>query len=702
MSKKLLAFSGALALAGALAAPAAASAAPIFNRAIPSSGIAPIATSGVRRMYPHVSQGLTRAGAVLLGPASLGNRLLTFDIQTASQNQSALMMYARMANTPGSIYYRHWISPAQIAASFGTPQAQYDATAAYFRSYGFAVRTWQTRMALTLTAHQAEVEAAFGTKLGIFAIHGKRFYAPARTISLPTTLSVASISPITNVQRVHSFAIAGGSPAGNGGGLQNNLTEGYGPLQLAEAFDLNEAYQHGYTGKGINIGIIGTGPISLNDFPAYRSLFNLAGSSTVSLAPVTVNGDSTPPPVTAPCTSGSSTAPVAGCNPEDGEAQIDTEQAAGLARDANVYFYLAYNGAGCNVIALGGTCVGGTSAAQGLALTDDEILQAVDDNKVDALSLSYGGCELVEMIPEVGDLTIVPGGNATGNDPTMFAELAAEGIATFVSTGDSGSAGCQEEVLVAYEPVAAIEYPASDPDVVAVGGTTTPIGANGQLSGPITEWGQQTKLQGSTAGKSQDFVEPSYQAAQTASNAICSVGAGTEPTSRCVPDVSLNGDPNTGVFVMIDSTPALGGPNDGVYGGTSVAAPEMAGMWGVVLSACEATPSCLGPNTQTIESATAPAGTTIPRYRLGNPNFLLYPILANAAKYQSTFYDVVFGTDGVPPFVASEVGSQLGTSSYAAGVDPGAVFAGPGFDEESGIGAPFGYQLIKYVVPGAH
>ena len=701
MSTKFLALSGAVAFAAALAVPAGVSAAPVFGRQIQSPGIGPIATSGARRLFPHVSQGLTRAGAVLLGPASLGNRLLTFDIQTSSQNQSALMMYARMANTPNSIYYRRWISPAQIASAFGTPQAQYDATAAYFKSQGFAVKTWQTRMAMTLTAHQAQVESAFGTKLGVFSMHGKRFYAPARMISLPGTLSVASISPITNVQRMHSFAIAAGAPAGNGPGAQNNLVEGYGPLQLAEAFDLNEAYQHGYTGKGINIGIIGTGPISLNDFPAYRQLFNLAGSSTVSLAPVTVNGDGTPPPVTAPCTTGSSTAPVTGCNPEDGEAQIDTEQAAGLARDANVLFYLAYNGNGCEVISIGSTCVGGTAPAQGLALPDDEILQAIDDNKVDALSLSYGGCELVESIPEVGDLTITPGGNATGNDPTMFAELAAEGIATFVSTGDSGSAGCQEEVLVAYEPVAAIEYPASDPDVVAVGGTTTPIGANGVLSGPITEWGQQTQLQGSTAGKSQDFVEPSYQAAQASSNAICSVGAGTEPTSRCVPDLSLNGDPNTGVLVMIDSTPALGGPNDGVYGGTSVSAPEMAGMWGVVLSACAATPSCLGPNTNTIESGAEP-GKTIPRYRLGNPDFLLYPILANAAKYHSTFYDIVFGTDGVPPFVASEVGSQLGTSDYAAGVDPGAVFAAPGFDEESGIGAPFGYQLIKYVVPGAN
>ena len=134
-----------------------------------------------------------------------------------------------------------------------------------------------------------------------------------------------------------------------------------------------------------------------------------------------------------------------------------------------------------------------------------------------------------------------------------MSELAAEGIAVFVSSGDSGSAGCQE--LEGMTPQASVEYPSSDPNVVAVGGTTTPLGANGRLLGPITNWGQQTQSGGAAGGGlSTDFQTPTFQSAQTASAAIC--------TMRCVPDVALDADPFSGAAVLYDSGPGLGGPSE--------------------------------------------------------------------------------------------------------------------------------------------
>ena len=97
---------------------------------------------------------------------------------------------------------------------------------------------------------------------------------------------------------------------------------------------------------------------------------------------MTVSPDTSPPPVTGACTGGTSTAPVAGCNPEDGEAQLDTEQTASLAKDANVLFYLGYSNSG-------------GSAVQGLDDADNELQQAINDNQADILSLSYGGCEIL-------------------------------------------------------------------------------------------------------------------------------------------------------------------------------------------------------------------------------------------------------------------------------------------------------------------
>ncbi len=667
------------AVAASLATTPSASATTRFEVTSRTGGattITPV-SSAPRRTFPNIAVGLSRLGARYLGPVSLGNKMLTFHVQTQMRNAAGLHAYAAAASRPGSLYYRHWLTPSTIASAFGTPQAQYVAAANYFKSLGMLVHPWQTRTSLTVTGNQRQIEAALGTKLGMFRLRNATFFAPSTAAALPATIAVAGFGGLTNAHVNNRTSMLGAPPITLPGGFANARVNGATPQMLASVYDLDEAYAKGYTGKGINLGIIGTGPIASADFPNFRKLFSIPGTSTVTQDVVSINGDTAPPATTGPCTGGTSEAPTATCNPEDEEAQLDTEQTAGLARDANVVFYLAYNA---------------PNDEQGLGDADDELQQAVDDNKVDILSLSYGGCEILDSA--LFSLTPTPLGDATGTDPTLFSELASEGIATFVSSGDSGSAGCQRALEGAVdEPNAS--YPASDPNVVAVGGTTTPMGPDGRLTGPITNWGQQTKSGGAAgAGVSVDFQTPSYQKAQSSVSALCLM--------RCVPDVALDADPFTGAAVLYDSTAALGGPSEAPIGGTSQAAPDMAAVWAVVLSACEVSPKCLGPNvtaTDPVSGFSPPSA--VPRYRLGNPNYLLYPILANTAMYHSVFYDITYGNDGVPTTAAATIGGEAGTDPYVAGIAVGSVSAGPGYDEASGLGMPLGYQLIKYLVPGA-
>ncbi len=678
MIKRSLALVVSVAFAGSIALPLAASANPLVITRSPGS-VTPIG-AGVRHNFPFVPAALTRIGARYIGPATL-TRPLEIHVQTQLRNEAGLHAYAQAASTPGSLYYRHWLNPVSIATTFGTPLAQYDAAAAYFASYGLTVKTWKTRTSLTVTGKQSQIEAALATKLGMYNLHGSVFYGITKAISVPSNIAVAGISSLTNAHLKHTHSLPGGPPEPISGGFANARVNGVTPAQLAEAYNLNEAYEKGYTGQGINLGIIGTGPISLYDGVNYKTLFQIGGSSTISIVPGDQSGDSTPPPVTGPCSSGSSTAPVAGCNPEDLEAQLDTEQTVSLAKDSNILFFLAYNA---------------SADEQGLDESDDEFNTAIDENTADILSYSVGGCEYLNDVPGIGALTLTPGGDATGSGPTEFAELASEGVAIFVSSGDSGSAGCQE--LTGMLPVASVEYPSSDPNVVAVGGTTTPLGPNGRLIGPITNWGPQTQSDGAAgAGISTDFVEPAYQKAQAASNAICSTG-------RCVPDVALDADPFTGASVLEDSGPGLGGAVLTPVGGTSQAAPDMASVWAIILSACKQVTSCHGPAPANVidpqSGFTAPAS---PSYRMGNPNFLLYPILSQGA-YSQDFYDITYGSDGIPSYEAMLLASEGGPSAYGSTAlyDPGAVSAGVGYDNASGLGFPSGYALLKQLIPGAN
>jgi subtilase family serine protease len=118
------------------------------------------------------------------------------------------------------------------------------------------------------------------------------------------------------------------------------------------------------------------------------------------------------------------------------------------------------------------------------------------------------------------------------------------GVAVTASSGDSGYG---------------VEFPASSPHVTAVGGTSL------LPSGNSRGW-SETAWSGAGSGCSTVYTKPSWQ-------------TDTGCSKRTVSDVSAVADPNTGVAVY--------GPYKStrsawlVFGGTSVAAPLIAGVYGV-------------------------------------------------------------------------------------------------------------------------
>ncbi len=130
------------------------------------------------------------------------------------------------------------------------------------------------------------------------------------------------------------------------------------------------------------------------------------------------------------------------------------------------------------------------------------------------------------------------------------------GIVITASSGDCGylNTACHKEVSAA-------NFPASSPDVVAVGGTAL---TETEETWSSTVWGD------GGSGCSQIFTAPLWQSDVADFSAT---GCGQ---NRSVADVAAIGDPNTGVDVY-DSTPEKGSPTGwGVWGGTSVASPIVA------------------------------------------------------------------------------------------------------------------------------
>jgi subtilase family serine protease len=115
-------------------------------------------------------------------------------------------------------------------------------------------------------------------------------------------------------------------------------------------------------------------------------------------------------------------------------------------------------------------------------------------------------------------------------------------VCTF-SSGDSGNPG---------------GYPAYNPYVVAVGGTTLNLTSAGGVTG-------ESAWSGSGGGVSQYEALPSYQTSVNSSG------------RRGIPDVSYDADPNTG-FAVYDSVTYQGQSDWFQVGGTSAGAPQWAAI----------------------------------------------------------------------------------------------------------------------------
>jgi subtilase family serine protease len=166
---------------------------------------------------------------------------------------------------------------------------------------------------------------------------------------------------------------------------------------------------------------------------------------------------------------------------------------------------------------------------------------------VEATSATFGNlAAAVNTAASTPAVTVISNSYGGGESGSQSYESAYNhpGKAVTVSTGDSGYG---------------VQFPASSPHVIAVGGTHLVRASNSR------GW-SETAWSSGGSGCSSVYAKPSFQ-----SDPLC--------TNRIEADVSAVGDPNTGVAVY--------GPvnrrNSGwlVFGGTSVSAPLIGGIYGV-------------------------------------------------------------------------------------------------------------------------
>jgi subtilase family serine protease len=618
-------------------------------------------------------------GASYVGPVTNANMSVT--VLVHQQNAQGLVQYAQQANDPTSANYRHWLTPQQIAQQYGASQTDYQKVANYFVSNGLTIASWQQRMVLVVGGSQTNLQRAFGTTFGMYQRNGKEFIAPKTAPHFAQVLPVDAIGQIANYKPNHTYLIPAAPRAAAG------YTSGFSPSTLQAAFDYAGAYKSNYNGTGVTIAIIGSGPIDTTstgtgdvDLNQYALQTNAAAAS-ITFKLVTTSGVQSGLSTSGISASQFPYSPTFGPTPganwneqnEDGEAQLDTQQAATLAPRANVYFYLAYNANdGCTNASFATACPSGSGSAEyGIDETDPEIQQVISDDEADVVSMSFGGGEQDQGWTCYSGCEEAYKGSYSQLE---FAALAAEGIAAFAASGDDGAAECY--LGSTYNPSEqCVSYPSGDPNVTSVGGITANVDLSGAITAPWLAWGISTSdngygaTQGSGGGTALYLPAPTWQASV--------LGA----AQREQPDVSLDGDPSTGVSYVVQ------GQLSGV-GGTSVSTPGMAAMWADLLSACIAHPS----------QGVCTSNSGSHGYRLGVASRYLYGIygssigksisgISPSLPYSNVFYDIIYGDN--------EMYSNPGSASPVPSTPVPGFSAGPGFDEVTGVGVPFAGHLIQ-------
>ncbi len=168
----------------------------------------------------------------------------------------------------------------------------------------------------------------------------------------------------------------------------------------------------------------------------------------------------------------------------------------------------------------------------------------VSDDTAKIINASLGECE-----------TTAHNNGSQSSDDQIFLSAVAQGQTFSFSTGDNGSRTCGAVANGQYGTTISVAYPASSPYVVAVGGTTLQTNADGT-------WASETAWSYSGGGQS------AYEQPTQWTQGITSVPGFV----RAIPDVAMDGDPNSGAIVLVNGTSVQ-------VGGTSLASPLFVGAW---------------------------------------------------------------------------------------------------------------------------
>ena len=640
-------------------------------------------------------------------PASMATGRMMLLLRRSDVQETALRHYLDELQNPSSPNYRKWLTPETLGKSYGVSDQDLASVKGWLESRGLHVESVPAaRNLIVFSGTVGALQTTFHTSIHTYQVQGEKHFANAVDPQIPTALAqvVAGVSPMNDFRAKpqHHMGPRGVYDAeskrikpqltlqgcGNSSNPCNDVINYLYvvPSDAATIYDtpvttLNAHYAatHNWDGSGITIGIVGYSNIPSADVLNYRKAF-LNDADPAHLPTVIVDGND----------------PGVLQGGYADEALLDTEISGGLAPGASINYYTAET----------------TVLQDGLGLA---ILRALDDNNVNILSASYGNCEAAL--------------GASGNYQflSFWEQAAAQGITVTVSTGDNGSASCDDpnsETLASGG--LAVSGLASTPFNIAVGGldfavlgtgfnnyvTTTSSGAPPYYETalgyiPEVPWNDSVVTDGTVAANvayKDSSGNTNIVAGSGGKSSVAYCAAGNAADGSC--PGPLSGYPKPGFQSSLTS-------NDGVRDIPDVSFFASNGAYNAVWTFCSDNVTngdttatytdCQTSSTGVLTSDTSFGGiggtsASTPAFagmlalvaqsqggiRLGQAANVLYNLAAN--HYGAVFHDTTVGNNSVP---CSANSSDCGSNGFVTGYD-----TATGYDYASGLGSVDATALV--------
>jgi Pro-kumamolisin, activation domain/Bacterial Ig-like domain (group 3) len=372
-------------------------------------------------------------------PPDLPMQRMLLVLKRSDEQESVLRKLLDDQQDKASPNYHKWLTPEQFGRQFGPADQDIQAVTCWLQMHGFQIgQVTKGRTVIEFSGTAAQVQEALHTSIHKFVVNGEAHWANATDPQIPAALApvVAGVNTLHNFLKKPQHYMAGVYSRSAGSGRASIVTPLFtfpdqqdcgtncyalGPADFATIYNVLPLWQSGVDGSGQTIAIVGRSNINKQDVSDFRTMFGLPANDPK----IILNG------------------PDPGINGEETEADIDLQWSGAVARNATIDYVVSES----------------TETTDGVDLS---AVYVVDNNLAPVMSESFGECEL--------------GLGTSGNQffSQLWEQAAAQGITAFVSSGDSGSAGCDFNQGFVPQPAQyglAVSGIASTPFNVAVGGT---------------------------------------------------------------------------------------------------------------------------------------------------------------------------------------------------------------------------------------